>query len=84
MNETRPTYRAELTFTPGVDETRRAVLDEHGEIAAEITWRPTTYETAGPAKRDYQLHKLGYSRASWWRPDSDSGAGFASHVEPIT
>jgi hypothetical protein len=79
-----PTYTARLSFVVGQDENRLLVLDEHGERAAEINWRPTSYDMPGPSDWDWRLHKLGYSRSSQWRPDSDVGIGFTCHVERIT
>jgi hypothetical protein len=53
-----PSYTARLTFVAGRDENRLLIVDERYERAAETTWRPTTYETPGPAQWDYQLQRV--------------------------
>jgi hypothetical protein len=73
------TYRAQLTYPPGLDETRLAVCD--GDVrAAETTWRATGTYQPGPAHWDWQLNVLGFVRTTRWEPD---GLGFRCAVERI-
>ena len=80
MTTNVPTYQAVVSFPPGLDETRLAVFDEHGQRAAETTWRPSDNYQPGPAAWDYQLHRLGFARRSPWQP---TGLGFGADVERI-
>jgi hypothetical protein len=80
VQDTLPTYRAELTFPPGLDETRLTVFDERGERAAATTWRPSTYDRPGPVHWDWRLNVLHYARTSPWQPD---GGGFGCDVKLI-
>jgi hypothetical protein len=77
-----PTYTAQLTFVVGRDENRLLVVDEHGERAAETTWRPSSYEQPGPAQWDYRLHRLGYRRSGPWGPSE--GLGFRAVCERLS
>jgi hypothetical protein len=71
------TYRAWLSFPPGLDETRLAVADDTA-VVAEHVWRPVGNYRPGPATWDWQLNVLGYTRISAWQPDE---LGFGCNVE---
>ena len=58
MDQNLPTYSAQLAYPPGLDETRLAVYDGNA-LAAETTWRASGNYRPGPAKWDYELHRLG-------------------------
>ncbi len=73
------TYRAQLTFPPGLDETRLAVFD--GDVlAAETTWRASDNYRPGPANWDWQLNMLSYARTTRREPD---GGGFGCNCRAI-
>ncbi|HEU4523671.1 MAG TPA: hypothetical protein VFR62_01540 [Gemmatimonadales bacterium] len=75
-----PTYHARVSFPPGLDETRLAVVDNDAVIA-ETTWRHSSHDMPGPAVWDWHLHSLHYDRRSPWQR---SDLGFEADVEPIT
>jgi hypothetical protein len=78
--ENLPTYCAVVSFPPGLDETRLAVVDDVSTLA-ETTLRPSDNYRPGPATWDYQLHSLGWARTSPWQPDE---LGFRADVKRIT
>jgi hypothetical protein len=80
VNETLPTIRAVVSFPPGLDETRLAVVDGTA-VLVEKTWRPSDNYRPGPATWDWQLNVLGYTRTSPWALDE---LGFAAGAEPVT
>ncbi|HET6919382.1 MAG TPA: hypothetical protein VFI46_07950 [Jiangellaceae bacterium] len=73
-------YRAQVSMPAGVDETRLLVVDEHGERAAETTWRPADMYRPGPATWDWRLNVLGFARVEPWQPDE---LGFRADVKRI-
>ena len=80
MNETLPTIRAVVSFPPGLDETRLAVVDGDAVVAEQV-WRPGDNYRPGPATWDWRLNVLGYARSSAWQLDA---LGFGCNVERIT
>jgi hypothetical protein len=73
------TYRAELTFPPGLELTRIAITDPDGKTVASGEWRPES--TDSPATWDAAVAKLRFRRiGSRWLP---TGAGFATDVVRI-
>jgi hypothetical protein len=77
---TEPTIHAQISFPPGLDETRLAVVDDTSTLAKHV-WRPADNYRPGPATWDWRLHALGYDRTSAWQPDE---LGFRADVKRIT
>jgi hypothetical protein len=80
VTENLPNYRGLVTFPPGLDETRIAVVEDTAVIAEHV-WRPDDNYRPGPAIWDWRLHALGYDRTSAWQPDE---LGFSTDVKRIT
>jgi hypothetical protein len=72
-------YYAQVSFPPGLDETRLAVFDQDHQQVAGHVWPAGTY-APGPATWDWRLNVLGYARTSPWSRDE---LGFRTDVEPI-
>jgi hypothetical protein len=52
-----------VTFPPGLDETRIAVVDQTAVIAEHV-WRPADNYRTGPATWDWRRNVLDYDRTS--------------------
>jgi hypothetical protein len=70
-----------VSFPPGLDETRIAVVDSDAIIAETILRAADNHRPGRPTTWDWQLNRLHYARTSPWRPDE---LGLRADVERIT